>query len=217
MKPNSVVPRVAGPLVLTLAVMVLGGCGSGAAPLAAESAPSTATSQVSTPEPTATSPSAAPAVATTTGTASATTSSASSSDVADATRSALGLFEKVPRNAQDPSAGYVWFSVATPGAPLSPAVVARMDTLRNSGYFGAMVCGVDYLTGTQNGLSAAPAVVSARRDPGGTVTVVIRRPATPAPPDLTVVMTHTSGVWLAADLASGSGPSASIFAAKPHC
>jgi hypothetical protein len=59
--------------------------------------------------------------------------------------------------------------------------------------------------------------VSAREDAGGTVTVVIRRPATPAPPDLTVVLTHRNGVWLATDLASGSGPSASIFATNPHC
>ena len=26
-----------------------------------------------------------------------------------------------------------------------------------------------------------------------------------------------NGVWLASDLASGSGPSASIFGTKPHC
>ena len=30
-------------------------------------------------------------------------------------------------------------------------------------------------------------------------------------------MTRRDGVWLAIDLATGSGPSASIFAASPQC
>jgi hypothetical protein len=30
-------------------------------------------------------------------------------------------------------------------------------------------------------------------------------------------MTLQNGVWLATDLASGTGPSASIFSAKPNC
>jgi hypothetical protein len=110
----------------------------------------------------------------------------------------------------------VWGPVSDTTGHLSSAVTARLDALRGSGY-SDRVCAEDYLTGTQNGLPAAPTVRSAHGDAGGTVTVVIRRPATPAPPDLTVVMTHRNGVWLATDLASGSGPSASIFATKPHC
>jgi hypothetical protein len=49
----------------------------------------------------------------------------------------------------------------------------------------------------------------------GGVTVVIQR--TPGRSNLTAVMTETSGTWLASDLASGTGPSASIFSAKPNC
>jgi hypothetical protein len=49
----------------------------------------------------------------------------------------------------------------------------------------------------------------------GSVTVVIGRP--PARANLTVVMSLEGDAWLAADLASGSGPSASIFSAKPNC
>jgi hypothetical protein len=217
MKQNFAASSATRPLVLTLAVMLLAGCGSGAAFLAAGGASSSTASPPATPEPAATS-SVAPSVATTAiGTSPATADSTSSGDVAAAVQSALGLFEKAPRNPKDASAGYVWISVSGSAARLSPAVADRLDALRGSGYFGDRVCAEDYLTGTQNGLSAPPTVLSARRDAGGTVTVVIHRPATPAPPDLTVVMTRRNGVWQAADLASGSGPSASIFATKPHC
>src|SRR3989442_15668600 len=74
----------------------------------------------------------------------------------------------------------------------------------------------DYITGTQNGLFTAPRVVSAVAGVDGKVTVVIER-GSPAPPTLTAVMTNQSGTWLASDLASGIGPSASIFSANPNC
>jgi hypothetical protein len=151
------------------------------------------------------------------GTTPAPAAGTSSGEVTAAVRSALGLFEKVPRNPQDASAGYVWGPVSDTTGHLSASVAGRLAALRSSGYFSDRVCAEDYLTGTQNGLPAAPTVRSAHFDTAGTVTVVIRRPATPAPPDLTVVLAHRNGVWLVADLASGSGPSASIFATKPHC
>ena len=100
---------------------------------------------------------------------------------------------------------------------LSPTVNMRLATLRDSGYFSDQVCGEDYLTGTQNGLSAAPKVVSTHTNANGSVTIVVQRSATPPPPNLTVVMTDQNEVWLATDLASGAGPSASILSAKPNC
>jgi hypothetical protein len=103
--------------------------------------------------------------------------------------------------------------------PFSPALIARLNALTSSGYFGdappAGVCGEDYITGTQNGLFTAPKVLSATTDGIGIVSVVIRRG--PPPPDFTVTMTLTGGVWLATDLASGAGSSASIFASRPNC
>jgi hypothetical protein len=198
--------------------MLLAGCGSAATSRVADGASSSTSGPPAIPAPAASS-SATPPVATSAavGTTPAPATSTSSGDVTAAVESALGLFQKVPRNPMDASAGYVWISVSDTASHLSPAVTARLDALRRSGYFGDRVCAEDYLTGTQNGLPAAPTVRSARSGADGTVTVVIRRPATPAPPDLTVIMTRSSGVWLAADLASGSGPSASIFATKPHC
>ena len=103
--------------------------------------------------------------------------------------------------------------------PFAPVLVARLNSLSSSGYFGdappAGVCGEDYITGTQNGLFAAPQILSATGETNGTVTVVIERGS--PPPNLTVTMTFESGAWLATDLASGTGPSASIFSAKPDC
>jgi hypothetical protein len=49
----------------------------------------------------------------------------------------------------------------------------------------------------------------------GTVIVVIDRGS--PPPNLTATMTLDNGVWRATDLASGAGPAASIFSAKPNC
>lgn len=103
--------------------------------------------------------------------------------------------------------------------PFAPALVARLNSLSSTGYFGdappAGVCGEDYITGTQNGLFVAPQILSATGETNGTVTVVIERGS--PPPNLTATMSLVNGVWLATDLASGSGASASIFSAKPDC
>lgn len=103
--------------------------------------------------------------------------------------------------------------------PFAPALIARLNYLSSTGYFGdagpAGVCGEDYLTATQNGLFAAPQIVSATGEADGTVVVVISR-GSPRP-NLTVTMAKLMGAWLATDLASGTGPSASIFSAKPDC
>jgi hypothetical protein len=224
MKPNLSAARAAQPLALTLAVLMLAGCGSGAASLAADRAASPSNTSSAAPEPAAATPSAVPtdtstpsAVPTATSTPSATATGASAADVTAAAKAALGLFEKVPRNSNDPAAGYLWGPVSDLTGHLSRDIVARLAALHSSGFFSDRVCPVDYFTGTQQLLEAAPTVVSAHGNAGGTVTVVIRRPVTPARPDLTLVMTQREGVWLATQLASGSGPSASIFAAKPNC
>ena len=217
MKSNRNAARTAQQLALTVGVLLLAGCGSGAATTAA-SQPSAATTAASTPaQPAATPASVATHATASTGTTSATPAGTSTGEVSEAVASALALFQKVPRNPQDPAAGYVWVPVSQTSGHLSPEVMARLDALRSAGYFGAGGCAEDYLTGTQNGLTAAPTVISAHGDSGGTVTVLIRRPATPRPPDLTVVMARRNGHWLATDLASGQGPTASIFTSKPHC
>ena len=118
---------------------------------------------------------------------------------------------------QDASAGYVWVPVSDTTGHLSSAVTARLDALRSSGYFSDRVCAEDYLTGTQNGLPAAPTVLPPTATPAAPSPSSSGDPRRPHHPDLTVVMTHRNGVWLATDLASGTGPSASIFATKPHC
>jgi hypothetical protein len=102
--------------------------------------------------------------------------------------------------------------------PFAPVLIARLNYLSSLGYFGdgpPGVCGEDYISGTQNGLFVAPQVLSATAETNGTVTVVIERG--PPPPKLTATMTVENGVWLATDLASGAGPAASIFSAKPNC
>jgi len=142
---------------------------------------------------------------------------ASSGDVTAAVRSVLGLFDRVLRNPADPAGGYLWGPASDPTGHLSRDVVARLAALHGSGYFSDRLCAADYFTGSQNLLDAAPTVVSANGAASGTVSVVIRRPVTPARPDLTLLMTHHNGVWIATELASGSGPSASIFAAEPNC
>ena len=151
----------------------------------------------------------------------ATTSVSSPSptpDVAAARTAALTIFFAVP--GQTPG---VWLPCSSRGAdfaqcPFSAAVKARLASLGSSGYFADAppgVCGEEYITGTQNGLNTAPKVLSAVAGADGSVTVVIQRG--PPPPDFTVTMTNESGTWLASDLASGTGPSASIFSAKPNC
>jgi hypothetical protein len=97
-------------------------------------------------------------------------------------------------------------------------LIARLNHLSSIGYFGDAppgVCGEDYITGTQNGLFVAPQVLSATANANGSVTVVIRRG--PPPPDFTVTMTLENNTWLATNLASGTGTSASIFSDKPNC
>jgi hypothetical protein len=102
--------------------------------------------------------------------------------------------------------------------PFSPTLVSRLQALSTSGYFSSTppgVCAEDYITGTQNGLSQDPTVLSSTLNADGTVSVVIRRGL--PPPDLTLTMSDTTGAWLAVDLASGAGASASVFSTHPNC
>jgi hypothetical protein len=150
------------------------------------------------------------------GAATATPGASSSTpnpvDVAGAQRAALGLF------VENPSYAGNWLPCGwnERTCPLSANVKARLVCL-DSTRFGSDVngCGEDYISGTQNGMFNAPKVLSASAENNGNVTVVIQR--IPLRPNLTAVMTEGNGVWLATDLASGTGPSASIFSAKPNC
>ena len=102
--------------------------------------------------------------------------------------------------------------------PFAPALIARLKDLSSSGYFGDAppgACGEDYLTASQNGLFVAPQILSTTAQPDGTVAVIIDRGS--PQPKFTVTMSLENGLWLATDLASGAGPSASIFSAKPNC
>lgn len=149
----------------------------------------------------------------TTGTASVS-SPTPTPDVAAARAAALGLFVS-------DSPGH-WAACSNvddwAACPLSATVRSRLVDLTRSGYFSDAppgVCAEDYINGTQNGLNAAPQVLSAVADANGSVTVVIQRG--PPPPDFTATMTEQNGQWLASDLASGTGSAASIFSAKPNC
>ena len=135
-------------------------------------------------------------------------------DVAEAERTALGLF------LVDPTVPNHWVACSNSdnwaACPLADAVKQRLATLASQGFFGdAGGCGEEYLTGTQNGLDSAPAVVSATPSDDGKVSVVMSR--APSRPNLTAVMGLEGDAWLALDLASGTGPSASIFSTKPNC
>jgi len=135
-------------------------------------------------------------------------------DVAEAERTALGLF------LVDPTVPNHWVACSNSdnwaACPLADAVKQRLAALTGQGFFGdAGGCGEEYLTGTQNGLDSAPVVVSATLRDDGMVSVVIRRAT--SRPNLTAVMSLEGEAWLASDLASGTGPSASIFSAKPNC
>ena len=138
--------------------------------------------------------------------------------MAAARAAALTIFYAVP--GQTPG---VWLPCSSRGGdfaecPFEAKVKARLASLGSSGFFSDAppgVCGEDYITGTQNGLNTEPKVLSAVAGANGSVTVVIQRG--PPPPDFTVTMTNESGTWLASDLASGTGPSASVFSAKPNC
>lgn len=147
-------------------------------------------------------------------TTSRSTPTPTPSDVAGAERSALGLF------LVDPTVPGHWVACSNSDSwaacPLTGQVKDRLAALAASGFFGdAGGCGEEYISGTQNGLSIAPQVLSAVAESDGSVTVVIRRQ--PARANLTAVMSLEGDAWLAADLASGSGPNASIFSAKPNC
>lgn len=166
--------------------MTMLGCGSITAPVASSSSP------------------AAPAVASPT------------PDAGAAAAAALTIFYALP--GQTPE---VWVPCSQRAAdfamcPFSADVKSRLDELSSMG-FGSDVppgCAEDYITGTQNGLFAAPQVVMAVANADGSVTVVIHRGS---PPDFTVTMKMVNGAWVATDVASGSGPSASVFSTKPNC
>ena len=152
-------------------------------------------------------------------TPSVTPSPTSAVDVSAAAKAALGLWAKYPNNLNDPSAGYFWSGVPLAKSPMSKALKARLIQLRAAGYFSDQdgKCGEDYINGTQDALPSEPKVVSAEANANGMVAVVVARSPKPPPPNLTVTMTERDGVWLATDLASGTGPSASIFSRRPNC
>jgi hypothetical protein len=134
-------------------------------------------------------------------------------DVAGAERSALGLF------LIDPTTPNHWVACSNSNSwsacPLTGPVQDRLAALTTIGFFGDGACAEEYISGTQNGLSSAPKVVSAAMEADGSVSVVIKREDTR--PDLTAVMSLQGDAWLASDLASGTGPAASIFSTKPNC
>jgi hypothetical protein len=142
----------------------------------------------------------------------------STADVVAASKAAATILVPQP-GAQGTWMGCSQLAINFGACPFSPEIIARLNQLTSSGYFGdappSGECGENYLTGTQNGLFTAPRVLSATWNSLGTVIVVIRRG--PPPPDLTATMSLINGRWLAADLASGSGPSASIYADQPNC
>ncbi|HEY4870638.1 MAG TPA: hypothetical protein VIJ03_01940 [Candidatus Dormibacteraeota bacterium] len=149
-------------------------------------------------------------------TTAATSSPTPTPDVAAATTAALTIFYAVP--GQTPE---VWLPCSARASnfadcPFSAAVITGLNHLTSIGFGGdATGCGEDYITGTQNGLNRAPQVLSAVADANGSVTVVIQRG--PPPPNFTVTLARENGRWVASDLASGTGPSASMFSAKPNC
>jgi hypothetical protein len=131
-------------------------------------------------------------------------------DVAGAQRASMGLF------VEEPSLAGHWISCPWDSCPISAAVRTRLNYLNTIGFGGDIGgCGEDYITHTQNGLFSTPKALSAVAGADGTVTVVIQRD--PSGPNLTAVMSKGTGAWLATDLASGTGPNASIFSAKPNC
>jgi len=147
-------------------------------------------------------------------TSSPTSSAIPAVDVAAAEQAALHLFEA------DPSVLDHWNPCSNSdnwiACPVSASIKTRLADLTSTGYFGDVGgCGEEYISGTQNGLNNAPMVLSGVAGGNGGVIVVIQRG--PAQPRLTAVMTKETGSWLASDLASGIGPTASIFSAKPNC
>ena len=153
---------------------------------------------------------------TTAASSSATATATPAPDVAAARTAALTIFFAVP--GQTPE---VWGPCSERASnfadcPFSAAVVDGLNHLTTSGFGSdATGCGEDYITATQNGFFTAPQVLSAVAEADGDVTVVIQRG--PKAPIFTVTMTSEEGKWLATDLASGTGPNASLFSAKPNC
>jgi hypothetical protein len=179
-------------LLAAAAVVVLAGCGA-----------TTATSLAS-PTTTATSAPSSPVESPTPDVAAASTSALK---IITPLPGTPGIWVGCPQLASDFAA-----------CPFAPVLIARLNYLSGTGYFGDAppgVCGEDYITGTQNGLFVAPQLVSATANANGSVTVAIRRG--PPPPDFAITVTVENGTWLATDLASGTGPAASIFSAKPNC
>ena len=161
-------------------------------------------------------PSAATSSAVTTSPTSIATVSPSP-DIPSARAAALTIFYGLPNQKSE-----VWGPCSQRASnfadcPFTASVVTRLNHLSSVGFEsdGPGGCGEDYITGTQNGMRTAPQVLSAVSGADGNVTVVIQRG--PATPNLTVTMTLQNSKWLASDLASGTGPSASIFSAKPNC
>jgi hypothetical protein len=135
-------------------------------------------------------------------------------DVAGAQRAALTLFVETSPGSWGPCLSSDNYA----GCPLSPTVKARLAALTSQNYFNSGPyghCGGDFISNSTNGLFKAPEVLSAVAESNGSVTVVIQRVT--SIPNLTAVMTKGNDTWLATDLASGTGPSASIFSAKPNC
>jgi len=179
-----------GALVSVAALASVAGCGSTSTAAAPSPAPNIASPVAPSPTP----------------------------DAVAAGAAAVTIFYAVP--GQNPE---IWAPCSQQGAdfsscPFADSVKTRWRVLSSAYYFADGPpgrCGEDYITGTQNGLFTAPKMLSSVANTDGTVTVVIRRG--PPPPDFTVTMTYAGGAWLATDLASGTGPSASVFSATPNC
>ena len=139
-----------------------------------------------------------------------------SPDVAAARSAALTIYFALP--GQTPE---VWLPCSARAnnfadCPFSTTVIAGLNHLTASGFGSdATGCGEDYITGTQNGMTRAPQILSAVGEAGGNVTVIIQRG--PQTPNFTATMTLENGQWLATGLASGTGPNASLFSLNPNC
>jgi hypothetical protein len=157
---------------------------------------------------------ATPSVSSSTPTPSVSSSTPTPVDVAGAQQAALGLFVETDPGHWGPCIKAGNYAAC----PLSVPVKARLADLYGRNYFYSGPgghCSGDYIIGTTNPLFSAPKALSAIAANNGSVTVVIQR--APSIPVLTAVMTNGNDTWLATDLATGTGPSASIFSAKPNC
>jgi hypothetical protein len=183
-------PSLLGALLCAVSAVTLASCGAGIA-----------TTSVPSGSPTAATP-------------SSTLVSSPIPNVTAAEQAALHLF------VADPAIPGHWSPCSNSdnwaACPLSTSVKARLADLMSKGYFSdAGACGEEYISSSQNGMNNAPTVLSALAGSDGSVTVVVQR--APGRPNLTAVMAQQRGIWLASDLASGIGPAASVFSAKPNC